>query len=319
MLTQEQQLARIDLNLLNVLQVLLAERNVSRAAERLFISQPAMSNKLQRLRDLLDDPVLVRTHQGLTPTAKALQLQAPVARILAQVSAALLQGAFDPATSEAQINIQVPDSLSVVMIPALYQELSRQAPQLRLTSDNTTADHLHLLESGRADFSLYVNEDYGNDFLTWELGTLPSLCWMRTDHPLAGIRELSLAHITAYPLAELTLLRQDAATQSSDPNVQRLLELTRDYGLRDRQRVGSSQLLTLIGIILATDTLFLGAPNPYLLKPNPLGLCHRQIKEFADVRIPIALIQHRITANSSLHTWLRERIVSTWQELGISA
>ena len=74
--------SRIDLNLLVYLDVLLRERNVTRAAEELGISQPAMSNSLRRLRDLFDDPVLVRTSDGMTPTDRALELQPLVRTVL---------------------------------------------------------------------------------------------------------------------------------------------------------------------------------------------------------------------------------------------
>ena len=82
--------SRIDLNLLVYLDVLLRERNVTRAAEELGISQPAMSNSLRRLRDLFDDPVLVRTSDGMTPTDRALELQPLVRTVLTAAEQAVL-------------------------------------------------------------------------------------------------------------------------------------------------------------------------------------------------------------------------------------
>ena len=78
-------LRRIDLNLLLVFDVLMQEKNVSRAAERVFLSQSAMSNALKRLREMLDDPILVRGAKGMQPTPRALALEAPVRSILQQV------------------------------------------------------------------------------------------------------------------------------------------------------------------------------------------------------------------------------------------
>ena len=90
-------ISKIDLNLLVYLDVLLREQNVTRAAEELGISQPAMSNSLRRLRDLFDDPVLVRTSEGMTPTERALELKPLVRDVLAAAELAVLpKTVFDP-------------------------------------------------------------------------------------------------------------------------------------------------------------------------------------------------------------------------------
>ncbi len=90
-------LNRIDLNLLVYLDALLRERNVTQAAHQLNLSQPAMSNGLRRLRDLFDDPLLVRTSDGMTPTERALQLEPVVREVLSMIDQAVQQrSAFDP-------------------------------------------------------------------------------------------------------------------------------------------------------------------------------------------------------------------------------
>ena len=99
-------LSRIDLNLLVSLQVLMQEKNVTRAAERLFITQPAMSKTLTRLRNLLDDELFVRSSHGLTPTPKTLELEQPVNKILAELTELMVTNQeFDPANSSATISI----------------------------------------------------------------------------------------------------------------------------------------------------------------------------------------------------------------------
>ena len=82
-------LDRVDLNLLVYLDALLREKNVTRAADHLGISQPALSNSLRRLRKLFDDPLLVRTSEGMTPTERALELQPDIREILASVDRAV--------------------------------------------------------------------------------------------------------------------------------------------------------------------------------------------------------------------------------------
>jgi DNA-binding transcriptional LysR family regulator len=87
-------LRRIDLNLLVILDALLSEQHVTRAAERLHLSQPAVSHALARLRDLLGDPLLVRAGAGLVPTSRALELMAPLTEALAQVQSLLAPNAL---------------------------------------------------------------------------------------------------------------------------------------------------------------------------------------------------------------------------------
>lgn len=120
-----------DLNLLRVLDALLREQNVSRAAERLALSQPAVSNALNRLRELLDDPLLVRVGRRMQPTPRALGLEAPVRSALRQLELSLTAGnAFDPAESRQRFSIAVTDYVELACMPHLLERLSRRAPGL---------------------------------------------------------------------------------------------------------------------------------------------------------------------------------------------
>ena len=125
--------SRIDLNLLVYLDVLLRERNVTRAAEELGISQPAMSNSLRRLRDLFDDPVLVRTSDGMTPTDRALELQPLVRTVLTAAEQAVLPKTdFNPAESSRIFRIMASDYSEATLLPVLLGRLRKQAPNIRL-------------------------------------------------------------------------------------------------------------------------------------------------------------------------------------------
>lgn len=124
---------RIDLNLLVSLEALLVERNVTRAAARLHMSQPALSAQLNRLRDLFKDPLLVPAHRGMVPTAKALELIEPLRASLDQLRSTL-QGhdSFDPATAELTISIACTDYVEAVVVAPLIVALRKKAPTLRL-------------------------------------------------------------------------------------------------------------------------------------------------------------------------------------------
>lgn len=120
-----------DLNLLRVLDVLLRERNVSRAAEQLALSQPAVSNALNRLRETLDDPLLVRVGRQMQPTPRALALEAPLRQALQQIAWQLSDGRdFDPARAEQRFEIAVTDYVEQLLMPELLARLAEQAPGL---------------------------------------------------------------------------------------------------------------------------------------------------------------------------------------------
>ncbi len=111
-----------DLNLLRVLDAMLIERSVSRAAARLRLSQPATSNALSRLRGALNDPLFVRTKEGMTPTTRALLLQGPVSQALRELSASLVQPApFDPKTEKRTFVLAASDHAQLIVLPALMK------------------------------------------------------------------------------------------------------------------------------------------------------------------------------------------------------
>ncbi len=125
-------LRRIDLNLLVILDALLTEQHVTRAAERLHLSQPAVSHALARLRDLLGDPLLVRQGSTLVPTARALELATPLAEALAHVQALLAPNRFDPASAKRRFRVAMSDYSAAIFLPALVRALRQEAPGIDL-------------------------------------------------------------------------------------------------------------------------------------------------------------------------------------------
>ncbi|WP_332328485.1 LysR family transcriptional regulator [Burkholderia vietnamiensis] len=123
----------MDLNLLVTLEALLAEQNVTKAANRLHLSQPAVSAQLSRLRDLFDDPLLIPAQRGMTPTAKALELLDPLRHALDQVRAALAEHRhFDPGNAKLTLAIACTDYLQAVVARPLAVALRKEAPGVRI-------------------------------------------------------------------------------------------------------------------------------------------------------------------------------------------
>lgn len=136
-------LQTIDLNLLVVLEALIEERNVTRAAKRVGLSQPAMSNALARLRRTFDDPLLMRTADGMTPTPVAQSLIVPVRSALAQLREALEEKAiFDPTASERTFHLLTSDYAEITLVAPLLGELRRMtdAVKLRILRSPTVFD-----------------------------------------------------------------------------------------------------------------------------------------------------------------------------------
>jgi DNA-binding transcriptional LysR family regulator len=122
----------VNLNVLVALDALLEERSVTRAARRLGVTQPAMSNTLANLRTLLDDPLFRRTSHGLEPTPRALSLAEPVRQGLRLFESALSAPSFDPSSAERTFVVAASDYVEFVLMPPLMRRLSEVAPRVKV-------------------------------------------------------------------------------------------------------------------------------------------------------------------------------------------
>jgi DNA-binding transcriptional LysR family regulator len=145
-------LSRIDLNLLVVLEAIVAEGGVSRAAARLNLTQPAVSHALGRLRELFDDPLFVRQGRALVPSALTRRLVEPLRHSLRGLDALLETGkGFDPAASEMAFTVATRDPMEVLVLPPLMRRLAREAPHIDIS---TVQVRRRTIESGLADGTL---------------------------------------------------------------------------------------------------------------------------------------------------------------------
>ncbi|MDC7429290.1 LysR family transcriptional regulator [Acinetobacter baumannii] len=177
-------LRHLDFNLLKAMDILLEERNVTRAAERLFITQPAMSSILARLRESFDDTLFVRSQRGIVPTPRALELINPIKQILGQIDLLLQPLEFNPATVNFTVRIAATDyAHHVISIPFLTA-LKRQAPNVKISLLPSSDKEQQRLEHGEIDLALSTLEhSYGNDLHYQHLFDEGYICVMRLDHP----------------------------------------------------------------------------------------------------------------------------------------
>ncbi|MDN8614444.1 LysR family transcriptional regulator [Variovorax ginsengisoli] len=144
---------RIDLNLLIALDALLSESNVTRAAERVHLTQSAMSGVLARLRDYFEDPLLVPMGRSMQLTPRAESLAEPVRKILLQVDATLgVKPEFEPATAERHFRVIASDYVTQVLLAEVLRRIAQMAPRLSFDVRPTHSGMAQDLDQGRADF-----------------------------------------------------------------------------------------------------------------------------------------------------------------------
>jgi DNA-binding transcriptional LysR family regulator len=159
-------LGRVDLNLLVVLDALLREKNVTRAGERLCLSQSATSTALGRLRKLFDDPLLVRNGRNLQLTPRAVALIEPIAEALAIIDHAISsRPEFDPATDERTFTVVASDYVNILLIRRLLEQIGDYAPKVRVIIQPVSDQCLDALERDEVDLGIFPDGIVGPDRL----------------------------------------------------------------------------------------------------------------------------------------------------------
>ena len=195
----ERSFRTLDLNLLRVFDEVMIERNLTRAAHNLSITQPAVSNALRRLRDTLGDDLVRRSGYGVEPTPVGLALWPTVRDALAQLQQSLAPGQFDPASASHAFVLAMADATAAKIVPSLVDILQREAPGVNLrVLPLTTRDPRDLLESGSVHLAIghfpgvvaelnavHLQEDSPR-FMHQRLYDGEYVVVMGRDHPLAG-------------------------------------------------------------------------------------------------------------------------------------
>jgi DNA-binding transcriptional LysR family regulator len=192
------ELKDIDLNLLVVFNQLLAERRVSKVAENLGLSQPAVSNALARLRKLMDDELFLRTTKGMEPTPFAEQLSEPVAYALGMIHSAVNQRtSFDPATARRAFTIGMTDIGEIYFLPTLMEELARVSPGVTMSTVRNTAVNLRdEMEAGHVNLAMGLLPQLKAGFFQRRLFKQRYVCMFRKGHRLDK-RKISLAEFSS--------------------------------------------------------------------------------------------------------------------------
>lgn len=296
-------ISTFDLNLLRIFDALMREQNVSRAAERLALSQPAVSNALKRLRELLDDPMLVRVGRSMQPTPRAQALEAPIRAALQQIEESLSGGEhFDPASSRQRFRIAVTDYVELICMPRLVEQLSRQAPGIRLDIRHLAPSlPVEALDKGELDLVLGRFEEVPARFARrhWMSETLQLA--LRRDHPqVQGKLDLEsflgLRHLWVHGGQTRGMVDQWLGEQG----LSREIFYTTPNYLQAAHIVASSELAAVLPTQLARHFAAL-LPLQLFDLPMPIGPFHLEIVSPAQRQRDAAL------------QWLIEQMISIAQ------
>lgn len=233
------------MNLLPVFLALMEERNVTRAAERLGITQPSLSNALARLRDMLQDPLFIRERYGMQPTEKAEALAPGIAAAVAHLDELVLgQQGFDPAKAQRQFTLAPTSYVEFVLIPRIVVRLREQAPGISLRLVPFGADLTETgVTSGATAIVLGRIVDPPDNLVVQSLMEDGLACVVRADHPQINKRISKqqyeqLRHVTVLPPGRLRA---------------GLFQALQRQGLRRDVAVSVTHFLAIPELIAATD------------------------------------------------------------------
>lgn len=185
-------LRKLDLNLLVIFDALMTERHVTRASERVGLSQPAFSNALSRLRGYFNDDLFVRGPDGMRPTARALELADQVHAALGAIDAALDPSQFDPAMARRRFTIETNDYTVSVILPGLIARLRTEAPGIDIRVTPQTGRTLERLDAQEIDMGIGAFGDVPDRFGSLNLVKDDYVVLMCASHALASSEKLSL-------------------------------------------------------------------------------------------------------------------------------
>ena len=289
-------LAGMDLNLLIVFDAVMRERNVTRAADLVGLSQPAVSNALSRLRHHLKDELFIRSPEGMKATPRALELAEPVRTALHNLEVVLAPPEFDPLTSRRSFKVAAMDYATSVIFPRIVDQMTELAPEINLRV-LPPDDALDALDNQTADFALIPMPDPPERFEYETLGGETFVLLMRAGHPLAT-GKLTLERFVEYPHL-LVSLRGEATGFVDDA--------LKEHGLTRRVAMTVPQFSMTPQILAATD-MVLTVPKGLA---DTYGPAYQLVQRPALVSGPrdfstLQLIWHRRLASHPAHNWFRE-------------
>jgi DNA-binding transcriptional LysR family regulator len=293
----------IDLNLLIVFDLLMQERNLTRAGRRIGLSQPATSHALARLRQILHDELFIRTPEGMEPTSRSEQMAVPVRDALRMLSLTLEPESFDPATSARGFTLAVNNYAARALVPALARNVSEVAPRVSLdVRPLGLLDVLGQLDAGGIDVALGTLVDGGERFKCVRIMDDDYVAVLDGAHPAAERSALSVETVAEIPHIVIT---------SSGDDTSFIDEALEQRGLT-RKIATRVPFLSVVLMLVGSDRL---AVVPRRVANDLERICPLPVRElpFASPRIALSMIWHRRLDNHDAQRWLRDMVKASTQ------
>lgn len=301
----------LDLNLLRVFDEVMAERNLTRAARNLSITQPAVSNALRRLRDTLGDELVRRSGSGVEPTPRALALWPTVRDALRQLQHTLAPGEFDAGIADTTFLLAMADATAAELIPGLVQIVEKEAPAVSLrVLPLTTRDPRRMLENEEVDMAIGYfpaviaslaargQSDAAVPFETQRLYVGEYVCVMRRGHPLAD---------SPLTLDDFCAARHLLVSFSGRPYG--FIDQTLGALGRERRIVVTVNQFFTAGRVVANSDLLTVLPR-HFVKVTGIDeqLVLRELP-FEQPLVHVDAIWHRRAQHGHAHEWLRQALL----------
>jgi DNA-binding transcriptional LysR family regulator len=299
-----------DLNLLRVFDAVMTEQNLTRAAERLVTTQPAVSNALKRLRETLDDELLVRTAHGMKPTARAEELWPAVRQALSSLEAAIAPENFDVSETHATFRLAMADSTASLLLPRLMRAIKQEAPGLdiRMLPLTTRDPRAMLLQS---DIDLAIGNFPGvvaqlsggqssvSAIRHQRLYSSESVCIMRKEHPLAAT-ELT---VDSYCAAHHALV--SFSGRAHGPADEALAAM----GRQRRIALTVNQFYTVGRVVAGTDLISV-VPRHLVASTGVIESLVAKELPFALPVVHVDMLWHERDTRNPSHKWMRSQFAN---------
>lgn len=304
MTMHEVNLRNLDLNLLVTLQALLDEQHVTRAAERLEMSQPAVSRALARLRETFNDPLLVKSMQGYDLSARGEALRPRLNTLLKDISALVKPAQFDPQTATDHINIACLDLEGTLFLPPAFRKMRKIAPNMTLRVHSQPGEHFRLLQQSEVDYVISGLQPQSGEgqIISKPLAKTTLVCLMDKDNPLAD-KDISLTDYLAASHGVVSITGLGTAIMDK-----RLDEM----GLSRRVMLRANSFMTIPDYVQGTDLIFalpeltaarLSRDNQLIIKALP--------PELQQPSVSFYLYWHQRSQKDPMHQWIRNTLLAS--------
>ena len=301
-------LRKVDLNLLVIFDALMQEKNVTKAANRVALSQPAFSNALSRLRHYLKDDLFVRSPDGMLPTPRARDLAPHISGVISILQSALEPGEFEPASDSKVFRISANDYLVATTITELMVRLNEKGPNIDVRVIDrgiNTKKVYRALDTGEIDLAIGAYGEVPERYGVFYIADTDFVCMMRSDHPLAegklSLKRFAKAkHLLITPGGDAIGFVDEALAKAS---LSRRICLTVNHFSVVPALIARTDMITTIPRRIARtyEPLY-----DIKLRPSPV--------ETPAKYATVALIWHKEFGQNRAHSWFRSQLLKVMEE-----